>query len=310
MKVLIVCSKNSGKIAPFIVEQVDGLHTCGVTTDYFTIEQKGWRGYLKSRQLLIKKIKAFHPDIIHAHYGLSGLLANLQCRVPVITTYHGSDINKPKVFRLSQLVMRLSAYNLFVSQKNLDKAALKSHFKLLPCGVDLSNFKLLDRTEARRFLHLDQQVKLVLFAGAFNNEVKNAPLAQAAIQQLSQVQLLEFKGYSRSEVSYLMQAVDAVVMTSFSEGSPQFIKEAMVCGSPLVSVDVGDVKELITGVSGCYLAERTAESIAHKLRDALSFGARTQGRERIVALGLENAIVVAQLIEIYKQVLNIHINSK
>ena len=50
----------------------------------------------------------FKPDIIHAHYGLSGLLANLQRSIPVVTTYHGSDINLPKVF----LVIKKSASRL------------------------------------------------------------------------------------------------------------------------------------------------------------------------------------------------------
>ena len=71
---------------------------------------------------LRKKIKSFKPDIIHAHYGLSGLLANLQRSVPVVTTYHGSDINLPKVLRLSKIAMRLSAWNIFVSQRNVDIA--------------------------------------------------------------------------------------------------------------------------------------------------------------------------------------------
>ena len=32
-----------------------------------------------------------------------------------------------------------------------------------------------------------------------------------------------------------------VLVTSKSEGSPQFTKEVMACGTPIVSVDVGDV---------------------------------------------------------------------
>lgn len=62
------------------------------------LQGKGINGYFKNLSAQ-KKIKEFHPDIIHAHYGLSGLFANLQRKVPVVTTYHGSDINERKVLR-------------------------------------------------------------------------------------------------------------------------------------------------------------------------------------------------------------------
>ena len=58
---------------------------------------------------------------------------------------------------------------------------------------------------------------------------------------LPDAELLELKGYNRVQVATLMQAVDAILMTSFTEGSPQVIKEALACGCPIVSVDVGDV---------------------------------------------------------------------
>ena len=114
MKVLIVCSKNSGKVAPFITEQAESLRKSGIEVEYFTIVGKGIEGYLKNYKLLQQAIKNIHPDIIHAHYGLSGLLANLQRRIPVVTTYHGSDINEPKVYPFSRLCMILSKKNIFV----------------------------------------------------------------------------------------------------------------------------------------------------------------------------------------------------
>lgn len=92
----------------------------GIETSFFTIKDKGWKGYLKNRKLLIKRIQEYKPDIVHAHYGLSGLLAP-PCKVPVVTTYHGSDINHNAVYRLKWSI-RLSAYNIFVSKKNYDKA--------------------------------------------------------------------------------------------------------------------------------------------------------------------------------------------
>lgn len=150
MKILIVCSKNSGNIAPFISEQVNALNKNGVETDYFTIEQKGLVGYLKSRRALLKKIEAFHPEIIHAHYGLSGLLANLQRKIPVVTTYPGSDINNDKAFLFSRRSIRLSKHNIFVSQKNIEKANVKDKYSLIPCGVDTNLFFPKEKMEYRK----------------------------------------------------------------------------------------------------------------------------------------------------------------
>ena len=72
MRVLIVASYNKGFFAPFIVDQVESLQKIGVEVDYFGIVGKGFKGYLSSFSLLKAKISAFNPDIIHAHYGLSG----------------------------------------------------------------------------------------------------------------------------------------------------------------------------------------------------------------------------------------------
>ncbi len=99
-----------------------------------------------------------------------------------------------------------------------------------------------------------------------------------------------------------MHAVDAALMTSHSEGSPQFIKEVMACGCPLVSVDVGDVKEVTSGVEGCYMAKYEAQDLAEKLELALAFEGRTKGRQRIVELGLENETVARKITAIYNEV--------
>ena len=303
MKVLIVCSGNSGRIAPFILEQVESLVKLGIVADYFTIEGKGWRGYLKNRKLLIHKIRAFQPDIIHAHYGLSGLLANTQRKVPVITTYHGSDINDPKIFPLSRLNMLLSKYNIFVSQKNIDKAGLKKNYALIPCGVDMELFKPTGKKEARQQLKLNQNEKLALFAGTFDNPIKNSGLAIEAVEQLPGVRLLELKGYNRKQVVSLINAVDVCLMTSFSEGSPQFIKEAMACNCPVVSVEVGDVKEMIADVPGCYLCSYDSNDLADKLQLVFSSGNRIQGREILVKKGFDINNVAKRIIGIYNSIL-------
>ena len=99
-----------------------------------------------------------------------------------------------------------------------------------------------------------------------------------------------------------MCAADTFLMTSFSEGSPQVIKEAMACGCPIVSVDVGDVKERVEGVEECYVTQtREPQEIAGLLKKALSFNGRNKGRERVLADGLDNGQIAERLVDLYNR---------
>ena len=152
---------------------------------------------------------------------------------------------------------------------------------------------------------LNAGVKHVLFAGAFNNAVKDPELAKAVINELIiqgvKVELIELKGYNRNQVNALMYNCDALLMTSKTEGSPQVIKEAMACGCPIVSVDVGDVAERVSGVEGCYVVPtRDPKDIAEALQKALAFQGKTNGRQRIIEMGLSNEQVAKRLIAIYQ----------
>lgn len=305
MKVLVVCSANSGRVAPFIAEQVQSLETLGLKFDYFLIKQRGIRGYLASRKGFLEKIREFRPDIIHAHYGLSGSLANLQRKIAVVTTYHGSDINDRKAFLFSKLSIALSAYNIFVSEKSMQKARVKKNFSVIPCGVDTRRFYPQDKARCRELLALQPKKKYVLFASAFDNKVKNASLAQASVKRLKDVELLELKGYDRKEVASLMSAVDCCLMTSHTEGSPQFIKEAMACNCPVVATDVGDVKSVLGQTEGCFLTDFSVSCCVRQLEKALDFAdkkGKTNGREQIVNLGLDEVLVAQRLIEVYKSI--------
>lgn len=303
VKVLVVCSKNSGRIAPFIMEQVEALGKIGVVTEYFTVEQKGMMGYLRSRKLMLQKIKSFQPDLIHAHYGMSGLLANLQRKIPVVVTYHGSDINNNKAFKFSRLSILLSKYNIFVSQANVQKSKVKKNYALIPCGVETAIFKPMEQDGAGQQFQFKKDKQYALFAASFQNRVKNSALAIEAVQNIPNLELLELKGYTRQEVAVLMNAVDVCLMTSFTEGSPQFIKEAMACNCPIVSVDVGDVAEVIADTQGCYVSSHDVNQLTENLRAVLQHNQRTKGRERIVELALDSESVARRIVEVYENVL-------
>ena len=359
MKILIVASDKNGRFAPFIEEQMAALEARGMEVLRHGITGKGIIGYLRELPALRRAIRQHRPDIIHAHYGLSGLLANLQRRVPVVTTYHGSDINVPSILRFSKIAMRLSAHNLFVSKRNVvialgdranDECKVESvkckgtensgaekqtstpytlhptpKNTLLPCGVNTPQpwSELQHQPVGQLTLNqwvqskLDKEVKYVLFAGAFDNAVKDPELAKSVIAVYNssfansqspianrQIELIELKGYTREQVTAMMYNCHALLMTSKTEGSPQVVKEAMACGCPIVSVDVGDVAERTSGVEGCYVVPtREPKDIAEALRKALAFGRRTNGRERIIEMGLSNEQVAKRLESIYENVL-------
>ena len=308
MKILIVCSVNKGWVVPFISEQAENLESNGHTVEWLKIDSNGWKGYWNKRKELKEKIKSFNPDIIHAHYGLCGLLANFQRKVPVVTTYPGSDINVFKVRLLSIISLISSKYNIFMSKRQIEKVSLflsKKTSEIIRYGVDENIFTKVDKNIAREKLGFAKEEKLVMFAGKFANPVKNVELAKSSVKILENVTLLEMTGgYTKEEMNFLYNAVDVALLTSHSEGSPQFIKETMMTGCPIVSVDVGDVAEVVEGLEGCYIAERNPQDIADKLNKALALNSRTQGRERIIELGLTNDLVAKKLIEIYKNILS------
>ena len=316
MKILIVGNNKLGHFAPFVEEQACALLQQGCEVVFFGVQGKGIWGYLRCLPILKRAIKQYQPDLIHAHYGLSGLLANLQRRVPVITTYHGSDINNPNILRFSKIAMRLSAWNIFVSKRNIAIAQPKDKYTLLPCGVNLPLSWSEMQTQRVEQLTLNQwvQEKLnvgvnhVLFAGAFNNAVKDPELAKAVIDELRiqgvKVELIELKGYNRDQVNALMYNCHALLLTSKTEGSPQVIKEAMACGCPIVSVDVGDVAERLSGVEGCYVVHsREPAVIAEALKKAIAFDGKTNGRSHIIEMGLSNEQVAERLVGIYNKIL-------
>jgi glycosyltransferase involved in cell wall biosynthesis len=305
LKVLIVANNKPGHFSPFVTDQVDALAKYGVEFDFFGVGGKGVFGYLSYLMPLKKKIDEFQPDLLHAHYGLSGLLANLQRTVPVVTTFHGSDVHSRGLnLLISKFTARYSAYNIFVSPWLLELTGYRGENKsVIPCGVSTTTFFPMDRAEARKQLGWDINENYVLFAGAFDNEVKNSALAKAAISLVPNTKLVELRGYNREQVNLLANAVNCLLMTSHREGSPVIIKEAMACGTPIVSVDVGDVKEVLADVDGCFISTYDANNIATHLKQALKYDGKTNGPQSIIEKELSNELVVKKIIEIYNNAL-------
>ncbi len=309
MKVLIVCSRRSYSphtdyMAPFVYEQMNTIQALGAEYKVVLVEN-----YFRAPKMIRRAIREFSPDIVHAHYGLCGLIANMQRMVPVVTTYHGTDLHNGSLRIASQLSILASKRNIVVSNEQKKGLLKQKSIRVIPCGVNSDLLVPIDKKEASLELGWNPAEKHILFSKEFHNKAKNYPLAKAAVEEFnsryaggSKAELLEFIGYSREQVLLLYNAVDCVLMTSDHEGSPQFIKEAMACNCPVVSVDVGDVKHVISGTDGCYMAERTPKDIADKLDKAIRHG-KTNGREKVLQ-EFDSSVVAHKVIGVYNEVLN------
>ncbi len=310
MKVLIVSSATNGKTASFIQEQIESLNALGIDIHQFTINQKGVSGYLNTFPKLRKVLRKLKPDLIHAHYGLCGLLCNLQRRIPVVTTYHGSDINVPKSRRFSKWSVRFSASNIYVTS-HLRVQVADTRGNEVPCGVDTSLFVPKEKNVSQIALNWDTSKKYALFSSSFDNAIKNSPLALAAVENYNakhreQVTLMELKDMTREQVVLAINACEFVLLTSYSEGSPQIIKEALACNRPIVSTNVGSVEEMVSHLEGCYVVDSTIKGTISGICEAMKYSANnhsTNGRERIKEQGLSLDKTADRLKSIYNSVL-------
>ena len=132
---------------------------------------------------------------------------------------------------------------------------------------------------------------------SFDVPVKNYPLAKAAVEKIENAELVELKGYSREEVALLMNGCDVALMTSFTEGSPQFVKDAIACGTPVVSTAVVDVKSVIEGIDNCLICSYEVYDVVEKIAQII--GKNNESSHDIS--NYSNAKIAIDIIDLYKQ---------
>lgn len=318
MIVLHVCSGNSiFGISPIVKTQGESLRNNNVDIDYFTIKGRGIKGYLRSIPRLNKTLKTKRYDIIHAHYVLCGWIAVFQLsKLPLITSYMGSDAygfvnayGRKRLFanyfiKCASKTLQPFVSKIVIKSRNLEKYIyIKNKVNIIPNGVDFEKFRPLNKKNCKEKLNLNTKNRLILFLGNPSNPRKNFRLLNKAYNLIKNDNLEIIKPYPIpfKNIALYLNAVDVLVLTSYLEGSPNVIKEAMACNLPIVSTDVGDVREIIGNTEGCYIISFEPVDVAKKIQMALDFGKRTNGRENIKYLKINN--VTKKIISVYQQVL-------
>jgi teichuronic acid biosynthesis glycosyltransferase TuaC len=295
-----------------VKEQIDALKKDeGVEGDvYFINGRESKLNYFKSISALRNKIENGNYDLIHIHYGISGLfLLFYTPEIPIFVTLHSGELFQKK------------GYINHLMQKNLTMAIVKKVEKVivlndtmvsllspykdklvkLPCGTDLELF-----TNNGQPKTSDKFV--IGFPGNKERKEKNYPLFMEIITELSKgitVEVIEFHNLTRDEVIAGLGNIDLLLMTSTVEGSPQIIKEAMACNRPIISTKVGDVDDLLKNVTNSYVIDSFTPSDflepVVKIMNLPVSERISNGRSKLVEMGLNSRKVSERIYTIYKE---------
>lgn len=317
MKVLFVSSPgNFFDVVPFIDSQAVSLRNNGIMVDHYLIQGKGARGYLTEIPKLRKYITGKKYDIIHAHYVFAGWVALITAvNGTNVISFMGSDVygsvntRGHKTLRgyldiLASLTLQPFVNKIIVKSDNLkNHVYLKTKTEVIPNGVDYARFRHREKKAAREGLNLPPDKPLVLFLGNPNDPRKNIPLLQKALEKIKHIpfQLIAPFPVPHEKVAWYYNACDILVLASYLEGSPNVIKEGMASNIPIVSTDVGDVKEVIKGTDGCFLCKFDADDMAEKILNALEHKDGTCGRENIRRFEIN--CIARRIIDLYQELL-------
>jgi len=315
LRVLAVTPLPSSKASMVhVARQVASLEAAGVTCQTFTVASRtSPRIVVREWSRLRREIRAFRPHLVHAHYGtMTAFLTIVSTALPVIVTYRGSDLN-PNRSRgrlreavgtvLSQIAALRAARIICVSKQLKGKLWWRrDRVSVIPTGVDMTLFCPRDRDEARRELGWEKDERIVLF-NAGDPICKRLDLAQAGVRfaesLCGRIQFVVLDGNVLPDlIPLMMNAADCLLLTSDWEGSPNVVKEALACNLPVVSVDVGDVRERLERVRPSMIVPRDSCEIGRAISDVLKQGQRSNGRESGNALSSET--VSRRIVSLYR----------
>lgn len=293
--------------------------------------------YYGFRIIYTKKTK---PDIVHANIlvpiGFIAYLFRFTKKIPYIITEHWTGYlqNDPR-----PKVRFLSLYRIFARKaaaltpvtNNLADAmktfSINGNFTTVPNVVDTTVFRLKQKTEelVKHILHvssLDDKQKnfggiITALAGLLKKR-KDFILDVVSEGQydlfLPQVKaaglenMIIFHGLKQTrEVADIMEQSDFLLLFSNYENFPCVIAEAMSCGLPVLSTDVGGIAEHVDENSGMLIKKGDIAALVQRLDDMLD-RCRTYDMHALKKYAdntFSYEVVGMQYVQLYNKILNI-----
>ena len=168
--------------------------------------------------------------------------------------------------------------SLWLKEKVKKSVLRNQNITLIYNGIDVEKFQKYNKNEARKKLNLPQNSKVVMFLAenGRSNPWKGWEYAEKVINFYNgdknivflciggndkdcflnspNVKYIEYIN-NKNLLAQYYSASDIFLFTSVAENFPLVILEAMICGAPIVSFDVGGVKEVVTHKQNGYIAE-------------------------------------------------------
>jgi len=170
---------------------------------------------------------------------------------------------------------------------------LQKKIAVIPVGINTTLFRPGNRDETRAKYHIDKNEKVILYVGRFTREKgldlllksfkkvkKEIPdcklllvgdgIERGNLENLAKELGLEdvifIDSLEHDKIPWIINCADVFTLCSLYEGMPTVVLEALACGVPVVSTDVGDVHKVVRdGETGYIVKTRTEEEMSDKL---------------------------------------------
>ena len=314
---IILCYE--GKCGSALEKKAEG------RVDICYLDVKG-RVTLRSIQKVFKKIKELKPDVIHAHLGglaYATLWAMLGKRRKILITAH----TKPsRAFGKSEPLIRWllrhrkrSTKVVAVSQENqkmlTEYLTAGVDYAYVNNGIDLENYY---RKKHNVFTYINvarqdenkNQVAIIESFAQIHAQYPNTRLLlvgngpchkklQAKAEELGLSDCVEFPGMVGDTENYYAVA-DVYVQSSHIEAMPLSLLEAMAAKLPIVSTDVGGIRDIVKE-NGVLVPDGSIEDLTQAMLKLYELSEEERAEMGKCALSLVQAYSAEQMAREYEK---------